>query len=508
MDNLLNKHPVAMSRYIINGREECAVSGEFSLPDYCPDIAVILKCMMTPYIQNRQWSGDQLLVDVMVGVRVLYLDEERLVPRAVEFAVPASCALRTDSRADMPPVSLDLMCKYANCRALGPRRLEVRGAVTVDAKAEAEMQTDMAAAQPNTGLYTRQCTVETTCPIGSAEKILTISETPEFPETLPPAEMLLGGECRAVVKECKLLTGKAIVKGVVYVHQLYVSDLANGDCRCLDFVLPFSQIVDAEGAEEGLPYRVDVQILSDTERCTVGPDGENTVLDVTVKLLVQLQVFRRCQAELLLDAYHTRYPVTTETEDMCVRAHIGCRGENTILPMKVVLPAGQLSHILDVWIQNQECDAQCQNGVATIKGRWFVCMLARDADGQVVYLEHPEEYCLEFASSADKAETSVTVTELHYRVVENCLELQVGVCVRLVEMREEMRRVIRHLQTCNDKPYPLQRAGALVYYARTGESVWDIGARCHTSPECICRENDLAEETIHSPTVLLVPVVS
>jgi len=508
MENLLKRHPISVSRYIINGREECAVSGEFALPDYCPDITVVLKCILTPYVQNRQWSGEQLLVDAMVNVRVLYLDEERHSPRAVEFSIPASCALHSNGRADMCPVDINLTPKYANCRALGPRRIEVRGAVIVEAKAEETCEIELVSAQEGAGLYTKNCTVNVTSPIGMVEKMLTLNEVLEFPETMPPADMLLGGECRAVIRECKLLSGKAIVKGQVYVHQLYTAVSESVDCRCLDFVLPFSQILDMDGVEEGMSCLAKAQILSDTERCVIGPDGENTVLELTVKLLVQLQAYRHSTAELLLDAYHTEYPVTPVAEELCLCARTGHRWENTVLPMKIGLPAGQVSHILDVWIQNKEWDTVSQNGVAVIRGRWYVCVLARDVDGQIVYQEQPEDYCLEFACNGNKADAFVTITEQHYRVIENNLELQVGVCVALQEIHEELHSVLKDLSIHTDQPYPVHKASVLLYYAQAGESVWDIGERCHTSPESICTENELKDEVIRQPMVLMVPVIA
>ena len=112
MDNLLMKQSVQISRCVVNSREECGVSSEYSLPDYCPDIAVILKCLITPMIQNRQWSGDQLLIDGSVLFRVLYLDEDRCRIHSVEFSHPFSCSMKTDGVADVGMLSLDFSEKY------------------------------------------------------------------------------------------------------------------------------------------------------------------------------------------------------------------------------------------------------------------------------------------------------------------------------------------------------------------------------------------------------------
>ena len=507
MDNLLHKRSVIVSRCVLKCHEECGVSGEFVLPDYCPDIAVVLKCMMTPCIQNRQWSADRLLIDAMVNVRVLYLDEDRCVPHSVEFVIPFSCAVQGNGQSDISSVTYQLHNKYANCRALSPRKIEVRGAVAVAVCGEADATIEALSAPADQGLQVRHRLAEMTQLMASGEKILTLNESLEFPEALPAAEMLLGGECRPVVRECKLLSGKAIIKGQVYVHQLYASDTSTGECGCLDYVLPFSQILDVEGAKEDMICCANVHLLSDTERCVVGPDGENTILDITVKLLVQLQVFAGVEMRVLQDAYHTQYPISQETEEICVRAHKGNRWECTVLPMKMPLPVGQLSRVLDVWLQTQECEVCCRNGVASLKGRLCICVLARDIDDQVVYLEHPEDYHIEFPANGNKATADIVITEIHYRTVEDSLELQVGVCVNLREEQEEQLRVIRELQVHTDQSYPTCRASALVYYAQTGESVWDIGLRCHTSVECICRENNLQEEVIRHASVLLVPMI-
>ena len=130
MEQLLQKQIVKAGCCVLDHQEECAVVGEYSLPDYCPDIAVVLKCIVTPRVQNRQWSGDQLLLDGIAEIRVLYLDEERRCVRSVEFSQPISCSLRGEGKVDTALVSLELTPKYVNCRAVGPRRLEIRGAVT------------------------------------------------------------------------------------------------------------------------------------------------------------------------------------------------------------------------------------------------------------------------------------------------------------------------------------------------------------------------------------------
>ncbi len=509
MENLLQNCPVSLSWQAIQANEECPINAEYTLPDYCPDMAVVLKCLAYPRIQNRQLSGDRLLVDGMAAVRVLYLDEERQCVRSVEFTAPFSCNLQASGgEMDSSPVCLELHTKYVNCRAVTPRRLEVRGVISVHASADAVCSKQVAQPATDSELYTRCQSRTFTTPVSMAEKVISVNEALEFPESLPGAEMLLGGDCKAVVTECKLLSGKAIVKGQIYVHQLYTDNLTAGTTHCLDFVLPFSQILDVEKGAEGMPYDVNVLLLSDTERCSVGPDGGNTVLEVTAKILVQLQIYRTQEVSLLLDAYHGKYPVTLKSNELELHTYLGCRMEQTMLPLKVTLPNGPLQEVLDVWVQTGSPATVCDGQRVALTDRLLVCMLLRDGDGQIEYFEHPEEYRLEYPCQGNTPAAQLTVTELRYRVCDGCLELQVTLCVT-IKMRDcQKHTVITDVALCQEKPYPTQRATMLMYYAQPGEDVWAIGRACHTSPEWIQKENELPDFMIQEPRVLVVPIVT
>lgn len=504
MEQLLKKKLVRLSGCALDKQEECPISGEYTLPEYCPDVAVVLKCFAYPRILSRQWSGDQMLLDGNAVIRVLYLDEQRHCVHSIEFLQPFTCSMRGERQADHALVDLDLATKYLNCRAIGPRRVEVRGAVTITARADGVLEKDIGWIAEDGGLYTRTLHKNVTIPCVMNEKLLTISETLDFPDVLPAAEVLLGGECRAVVHECKLLTGKAIVKGQIYVHQLYLD--TKEMVHCLDFALPFSQILDVSEVVDGMPYYATVQVLSDTERCMMGPSGENTILDVSVKLLLQIQMYRQEEITVIKEAFHRQYPVTAQTENMDFCCYLGTRWEETVLPMQLTIPQGRWQEIIDVSVQPQEGITECLEGNAVTKGRMTVCVVARDADGEVVYDEFIEDYVLTYTCQGNAVRVHLIPINCKYRVVENALDLQVSLCATVQDMQYECESVLSDLRLQSDRPYPQQKVTAWLYYADAGENVWDVGRSCCASPACIFEENHLSDENIAQSSVLIVPM--
>lgn len=506
MEPLLKKRSVQLSQRIMDKSEECAISGEYILPEYCPDIAVILKCFAYPHVQNRQWSGDQLLIDGAADMRVLYLDEDRQCVRSLEFVQPFSCAVRGNGNMDVTAVELHLVTKYLTCRAVSPRRVEFRGAITISAVAECAVLADMAEPLEVNGFFARTQKVPITIPGTICEKVMSVTESLEFDRSLPPAEMLLGGECRAVVKEYKILAGKVIIKGMVYIHQLYTDSLEGMDTYSLDYSVPFSQIMDVPDAREDLACKSSVQVLSDAERCSVGPDGENTMLDIVIKLLIQVQVYQPYEVMLLQDAFHSRYPVSAKTEEMYLSSFVGQHCEETKLTLETAMPSGQWREVVDAWVQWQDAQDECSDGKLIRKGRVLIVCIARDADGEIACHESMEEYRLAFPVQGNDASVNLHATEVRCKIHEGKLEVQVALIVSITEWKRMHCCAISDLSLVEEAPYPKSKANALLYYAHGGESLWDIGRLCHTAPQGIAQENNLSGEFVDDACVLIVPV--
>lgn len=508
MDELLRRQTVTVSRSVLDAREEYLFSGDYVLPEYCPDVAVVLKCRITPRVQNRRISGEQLQLDGTAAVQVLYLDEERQCVREAEFSQPLSCTLRAEGIGESALVRVSMTPEYVNCRATSPRRLEVRGSFAVLAQADAAVTVELATPQEENGLYVQTAQASLSLPRASAEKIVALSEVLDFDSELPEAEQLLGGECTAAVQECKLLAGKAIVKGQVIVHRLYTDDSAKGTTHALDYTMPFGQILDLEGAQEGMLCTADVSILSDAERCVLNASGQSAALEVNARLLLQVQVYEPSTVPLVLDAYHTGYPVTLERQELSLRTPVGCLRQTATVQKSLDLPADNLQELIDVWVQPSAMPAVCDNGRVQLPGRLLVCMLVRDTDGVIAYYERPEEFSLEYTAQGSEAQAAFAAMGVGYTAASGKLELRVNLAVSVTLFGRVEQRVVSEASLREDQPYPPQKAAVKIYYAQPGERVWDIARDCHTAPAFIREENHLTgnNDTLTAKTVLIVPM--
>ena len=79
MELKLKKEIFRISELLFENTSEQTVDGDITLPDYCPDIKRILKCMVTPCIVSEQCVGDRVTIDANAFVQVLYVDDNNNV---------------------------------------------------------------------------------------------------------------------------------------------------------------------------------------------------------------------------------------------------------------------------------------------------------------------------------------------------------------------------------------------------------------------------------------------
>lgn len=506
MDFQVMNKAISTNETLFDDFDERPVDCDFVLPDYCPDIAAVLKCTLRPVIQSKQLSGDRMLVDGQAIIRVMYLDEGRKCVRCCEFSQPFTSNFTVKTVGVNACVRVTAKTDYVNCRATSPRRLDVHGAFTVKLKITAEGGTDVVCSATGNGLYTRDTSIAYTVPAASAEKSFTISEVLDLGSGKPPAEALIRGEAVPCLTDCKLLANKAIIKGDLLLKNLYASDVSAGNMEQVRHEIPFSQIIDVDGLSDEWQCEVFLDVVSSDIHISVNQNGESCLLTVSIKLNAQIQCYRTGNTDVVVDAYSTQYPLKLETGRVNTRHLEHIRRENCVLKEALDLPPDGISEIIDVWCEATPLAQRCEEGKAFVDGRLLICMLARDPGGAVAYYERPADFTLDFDERCDSMTAEMTVRQVEYAIVGGKVELRVELEVVRGCYADVSCQAVTAIEADEKAGFPKEKAALKIYYANSGESIWEIAKSCHTSMNAVMEENNLPSEVLQEDTMLLVPL--
>jgi hypothetical protein len=122
------KNCVKITNTLFNCAHEQGFESDIILPDYCPDIARILKCNCTVKVSRSYFSPPNVETDGTVFVTVYYLCNEGKI-HAFSTKIPFSKSLPVQNApSDQIFVKITPKIQYVNCRAVNSRRLDIRGA--------------------------------------------------------------------------------------------------------------------------------------------------------------------------------------------------------------------------------------------------------------------------------------------------------------------------------------------------------------------------------------------
>lgn len=481
----------------------------FTLPEYLPDIANVLKCIIRPVMQSHQIGGDRVMAEGSAEIRVLYLDEEQKQIYSFEMTQPFSSAFTVHDLIGTDTVEVSVKMNYVNCRATGPRRVDIHGALTVQLTVKRQAETEVLTAIEDEELCFKEETVAYSVPAVKAEKVFGMNEVVDLGNGGEHAQMPVRTQACIQIEECHLFPGKAIVKGETVIKVVCSTDVPNGEPADFCYRIPFSQIVDADGLQEDSLCDCKARLLVCDIRPTQNPNGETKLLSVTLKIAVSLCAYVAGEETVLTDAYHTRYALNTVTEPMQIEQITSISRDMAEASCELECPMGADGKIVDLWWEEPTVSAKAEEDSCRIDGQTVFCMIAADENGGLSYYERPATLSVTFPGNDDMA---ATMTILNAQAVKSGDRLTVHAQVQLCRVCTQKRSlsVITDLSADETVPFTpaegMERCGMKVYFAQAGETVWEIAKAQHIRKDALLAENELTEDCLSSPTMLLIPL--
>ena len=486
----VSKTDLQVSNVTFNGFEEKSFDTDLVLPDYCPDIAVVLKCKAHPYVSSGVQNGDRFTVEGATVLRILYLGEDRKTVYGYETTVPYHVSFRINVATHH---TLDTKCDYVNCRATGPRRLDIHGAIRIFLKTCDPVSVATVSCNPHDTICFQTKSIVSTVPVCEMVKSFSVSETIDIGAK---AERLLYTD--SVVSSCekKVLTNKLILKGVLRLKAVYgIED----SVYVLHQEIPFSQIIDIPGLTNDWLLNVSV---SHGERESYLHQSENghSVLSTTCKLLSTVHASINKSAEVVFDAYSKTHPVICETEPLTVSCKVPSVMNKRTFSQTIDTPDG-VREIVDMWGEPKSCELIDKGSPETWGASFLIGIIAKDETGHLGYYER----MIDCECTSDE-QPNFDVMSVNGSLSVEGMRIQIEAEQTVRSHCKQTLDAVSDIYTESTEPYQQNGSSIRIVYAHPGERLWDIAKRHHSSVKEIQCENDFFDEIVQNHTMLMIPL--
>ncbi len=516
MDIKLNKEEIAATEVIYDGTQEQSVELDYVLPDYCPEIFKIVKCMTTPRILTYSVNGDKLIYELSVCIKVLYCAEGKNGIQVIDQKLTYTKSVDLGKSVTNPKVTICPRTDYFNCRAVNQRRIDCRGAVTIKIKV-----TDLCKKEVISDAFGMDIQLKKTPVTYPTNKLYTTKRftvTEEFDLGLskPAIENLLRSDAIIASSDKKVIANKLVAKGEVYINMLYtcIKDNADG-VEAMQFTLPFSQIIDLEGIDERFDTTVDTEVLS----CELEPhtdmDGNNKIIECTVVMLISCHAHRVSTIELVMDEYSTSYTSSSSKSD--IKVELPPQNINLSYVVKAALEHsdGGLDCIYDVWCSVPQFTVKPdpENEQLIINGTVVYTVMARNNEGSAVVLEKEEPFSiaiqLDGVTESTAADLKINPVSCSYNMAsDNTVEAKAELRIMGTILNSMLVPIVTDIAVNEDEPVKRDGDYALkLYFTNENEDLWEIAKKYGTSVAAIMEENEIDNDIIQNAGMILIPIV-
>lgn len=510
MEINVNTKTIYINDTIFENSSDEAVECDVTLPDYCPDVKKIMKCAVSPRLVSARCAGDRVNIEANAAIRIIYASDDNRI-FCYEKTVPFSKSVDVGKQVENPCVKVELRAAYANIRALSARKLEVRGSVGVDVKVTAKREEQIVCDAQNCGIQLLKDCVGASSFVGETVKNISLTETVEVGDGKPPVLQIVRVSSEIFDAEEKTVSNKALLKGNLRVNILYIPD--DDEQRPQTFVhsMPISQIIDLDGMSDKTDNVFELRTNGVDVGVKTNASGERRLIDIDAGIIATLTSSQKIEEALPTDCFSTKYdvdvltkPVTFNNLSERVCDKIAVKSTEKINGIKI-------DEIYDVRCDKVKAAAKLSEGQTVISGEATVSVLGRDDSGIPFYAERNVEFEKSIPTKADAADTSeikAKISEVDVGYIlggEDTLELRLNMAICVDIYNSKSVRLISSVTLDPDskkQPSP----SFTVYFADSGETLWDIARKFNTNVDDIINENDPSALT-SDRRILYIPTI-
>ena len=290
-------------------KAELPLETEILVSDYLPSVCKLVKCFARPVVLQKQLQPGRLTLEGYLRCTVYYQGEEGAGLCQTEQKLPFTRQLELP---EFPFTAwtavVEGQTEYLNSRVVNPRRMEVRGAVSLVVSVYTQNKTEVITALAEGGIEQQLDTLQGVRSVAVLEKLVTAEGALTFVKA-PAAVLDIAGT--AAVREVKLLNGKAVIKGELQVQCAWRAR-QESELQSQAVTLRFQQVLEVAGLTE------DCRCLCVLEPVgfTLAQGEQETSGQLTANVMLHLRAWREYQLQYAADAFSTRFETEITPQEL------------------------------------------------------------------------------------------------------------------------------------------------------------------------------------------------
>ncbi|MBO5059960.1 MAG: DUF3794 domain-containing protein [Clostridia bacterium] len=510
----LKKRDVNVGKAVFEGDIKTGAEGSIIVPDVKPDILKVLQVEAETFLCEKQIDDGKLILKGKVKVNVLYVPESgedcvQCINGCFEFCETLK---KTEFSAGMQLVAC-CDAEKVGYKIINSRKIGIDAQVVINVQVLANQSCSFVSEIEEDCAEVKKSCVNIRSIGVCRDFSFRIDEVMELPSGKCGIKEILKSNVMIFEKEYRALQGKLVIKGKANASVLYSDE--NDRCDHVDFELPFTEVFDADELSEGAECDIMYQIGETDFSLTAnhGDEGKSMALSAEISVCVKSECVE--EIPIVSDCYFTNQDCDISMEEIEAE-EIAARPMFSAVMKELMQKEENAPDIMSVYTAVAKpyiTATQMQNGRIAVSGKSVVYVLYTTENPQIpvcsINEEVPFSYMIdcENISRGDEVLLNVECEHISYTISsQNAVEVRCGLGITGKVIKKSSVRVITNIET---RELAKKDSSIVIYFAKKGDSIWDIAKRYHVKCESILSCNGLDEgASVIQGEKLIIPVTN
>ncbi len=399
--------------------------------------------------------------------------------------------------------------EYANCRAVSKKRIDIHGVVSIRFRIFGIKRDSVITDAEGDGIQLKRNRVTTDNAVAVVMKKFQLSQTEEAD----------GGEigkifyaCASpILTETKIIKGKILLKGEAVLKVMYCSGNKENESVCVNYNLPFSEIVDIENIDDSCKVSVNFNVDQVQAEPKTDNDGEYKYLNLGCDICAVVTAYKSEELCVIADAYSTQKEIDAKYKTTSFTQILQNLNDSIICRESIDLSSMNPQRIYAAIAQSPEAKCCFDSDKMTVRGKIPLKFILIDGEGVPAFCEREAEF--EYSRSVDAKGGNLHCDPSLFLTGYSCSLTNDG----RAEFKAEMNisaditetcecRTLVSLKASENAEIKKRHSALVICFCNGGEKVWDIARKYNTTVEDIMSENELTSEEIGEKRMLMIPV--
>ena len=465
-----------------------------ALPEYCPDIARLIKVDCTPFAENYTIEGEKAVINGKAVYDVLYETDYKNRLRCVSFTQEFNQAVNIPrSNAENPSVFCSVACERINCRLISPRRILIKSALGINFEIEGENAVKAIDVIESDEVFFKKKT------IGFEGRCILHTDTSRFEESFPlnQSEKSIGeivcGNISLQTPQVSVFSGKATISTTASVRVLCEEENNEGHYYISSKSLPLNIDYQNDAIEDYKHISISLEPCNLELGADLDQYGENRIIKTTFGIKMTMKLNEPKAYTVAEDMFEKGYDSIPITEKVSFPQIFSENDSGFSVEAKLPVSEPKANSILDSSSHVFGVESEICEGGIKITGHFSVTLISETSQGifssdhsipfeQFVPMEHPKE---DFSVKAEVHPVE-TITTLHS---DGTVSARVIANGKIAIYTETSETFISDINKRVPREKDEDEASLIYFFPQKDESLWDIAKNYRVSPESIKKAN-------------------